>query len=154
MLEQHDKRHQNMIEQIVNSDSEWEQTVDQLINELTQLKDDKERKEHELGQKLMTTSQQLEKLKTDHYRIQQKSAEDAEKLKTEISNSLNSHYLKNILTSYFTTNDTTVQGNLLKVVFQVMKFTDDEQTQIMEIWQDNNKSVMQRVWDFGAWELI
>lgn len=108
--------------------------MDQLIEELQQIKDERERKEHELSQKLTTASTQLQDLKTDHYRIQQKSAEDAEKLKTEISNSLNAHYLKNILTSYFTTADTTVQINLIKVVFKVMKFTEEEQTEIMEVW--------------------
>lgn len=81
-------------------------------------------------------------MKTDHYRMQQKSAEDSEKLKTEISNSLNAHYLKNILTSYFTTEDTTVQSNLIKVIFKVMKFTEEEQRDIMEAWQENNKSVI------------
>ena len=59
-----------------------------------------------------------------------------------MSNSLNAHYLKNILTSYFTTNDSTVQHNLIKVVFKVMKFTEEEQREIMELWQENNKSVM------------
>lgn len=42
------KSHQNLIEQLVSSDNQWQETVDQLIDELTQVKDDKERKEHEL----------------------------------------------------------------------------------------------------------
>ena len=72
-------------------------------------------------------TEQLNQLKTDHYNVQKAHEENSEKLKTEINNSLNSHYLKNVLTSYFTTNDTTVQINLIKVVFKVMKFTEDEQ---------------------------
>ena len=63
---------------------------------------------------------------------------------------MNAHYLKNVLTSYFTTDDTTVQQNLLKVVFKVMKFTKEEQEQITSLWEENNKSMMQRVWDFTA----
>lgn len=66
-------------------------------------------------------------MKSDHYKLVKANEENTEKLKSELSNSLNAHYLKNILTSYFTTNDTTVQNNLLKVVFKVMKFSDEEQ---------------------------
>ena len=52
--------------------------------------------------------------------------ENTEKLKVELENSLNASYLKNVLSSYFSTNDVTVQINLIKVVFKVMKYTDDE----------------------------
>merc|ERR1712224_245951 len=106
------------------------------------VKDEKERKEHELSVKFQQANLQLEGLKTDHYRIQKANEENTEKLKTELSNSLNAHYLKNILTSYFTTDDTTVQSNLIKVVFKVMKFTEEEQREIMETWQENNKSIV------------
>jgi hypothetical protein len=68
--------------------------------------------------------------------------ENTEKLKSEISNSLNAHYLKNVLTSYFTTQDPSVQINLIKVVFNVMKYTDDEQKKVLEIWNENNKSMV------------
>jgi CRISPR/Cas system-associated endoribonuclease Cas2 len=51
----------------------------------------------------------LNELKTEHYRIQKENEENTDKLKSELSNSLNVHYLKNVLTSYFTTQDTTVQ---------------------------------------------
>ena len=52
--------------------------------------------------------------------------EGNEKLRSELSNSMNFHYLKNILNSYFTTNDCSVYINFIKVVFNVMKFTDEE----------------------------
>lgn len=80
-----------------------------------------------MGDQIRVKSEQLNQLKTDHYNVVKANEENTEKLKTEINNSLNSHYLKNILTSYFTTNDTTVQINLLKVVFKVMKFSEEEQ---------------------------
>ena len=64
--------------------------------------------------------------------------ENTEKLKVELENSLNAHYLKNILTSYFSTNDTTVQINLIKVVFKVMKYTEEEQEKVMTAWNQNN----------------
>jgi len=80
----------------------------------------------QMSEQIRTKTEQLNQLKTDHYKVVKDNEENTEKLKTEINNSLNSHYLKNILTSYFTTNDATVQVNLLKVVFKVMKFTEDE----------------------------
>lgn len=43
--------------------------------------------------------------------------EKSEKLTLERQNSVNSEYLKNILMSYFMTNDATVQINLIRVVF-------------------------------------
>ena len=39
--------------------------------------------------------------------------------------------------------------NLLKVVFKVMKFTEEEEKRTMEMWQEKNKSMIQKVWDFG-----
>ena len=43
--------------------------------------------------------------------------ENSEKLTQERANQVNSEYLKNILKSYFMTEDPTVQVNLIKVVF-------------------------------------
>lgn len=62
-------------------------------------------------------------MNTEHYTVVKANEENTEKLKVELENSLNAHYLKNILTSYFSTNDTTVQINLIKVVFKVMNYT-------------------------------
>ena len=41
----------------------------------------------------------------------------SEKLDRELANSVNLEYLKNIMMSYFMTNDTRVQINLIRVVF-------------------------------------
>tara|TARA_B110000305_G_C19362630_1_gene600236 strand:- start:124 stop:345 length:222 start_codon:yes stop_codon:yes gene_type:complete len=73
-------------------------------------------------------------MNTEHYKLVKANEENTEKLKEEVSNSLNAHYLKNILTSYFSTNDPTVQQNLLNVVFKIMKFSEDEQSKVMERW--------------------
>ena len=69
---------------------------------------------------------QLNELKQEHYNVMAANEESNEKLRSELSNSMNVHYLKNILISYFTTNDCSVQINLIKVVFNVMKFTEEE----------------------------
>jgi hypothetical protein len=41
----------------------------------------------------------------------------SEKLDRELANSVNLEYLKNIMMSYFMTNDPRVQINLIRVVF-------------------------------------
>lgn len=51
----------------------------------------------------------------------------SEKLKREMATSVNLEYLKNILMSYFMTDDPKVQVNLQRVVFKAMKFTEEEQ---------------------------
>lgn len=90
--------------------------------------------EGDLQQRVKTLTDQLTQINTDHYKLVKANEENTEKLKSELSNSLNAHYLKNVLTSYFTTNDPTVQNNTLKVVFKVMKFSEDEQLNVMERW--------------------
>ena len=143
------KKHAIYCEKQLNMDREWQETCDQLINEHQTLKDDRDRTEAELQQKCNHMNEQLCQLKTEHYNMTKTNEENTEKLKVELNNSLNAHYLKNILTSYFTTNDTTVQINLIKVVFKVMKYTDDEQSKVMEMWNTNNKTTFQKMWDFG-----
>lgn len=143
------KKHQQYVEKLQTTEQGWQQTCDKLINEVQSLKEEKERQEIQMSEQVRAKTEQLNQLKTDHYKVVKANEENTEKLKTEINNSLNSHYLKNILTSYFTTNDATVQVNLLKVVFKVMKFTEEEQSKIQEAWNENNKSYVQKMFDFG-----
>lgn len=111
-----------------------------MINEQQTLKDERDRTESENQAKIRQLSEQLNELKTEHYQLDRQNQESTLKLKTELSNSINTHYLKNILTSYFSTNDSTVQLSLLKVVFNVMKFSEQEQLKVMDSWNENNKS--------------
>lgn len=53
-------------------------------------------------------TEQLNQLKMENYAVVKANEENTEKLRVELNNSLNAHYLKNVLTSYFSTNDTTV----------------------------------------------
>ena len=56
----------------------------------------------------------------------------AEKLTQERQNSVNSEYIKNVLMSYFMTSDPSDQINLIRVVFQAMKFTDEEMEKVLD----------------------
>jgi len=42
--------------------------------------------------------------------------EQSEKLTRELENSIKTHYLKNVMLSFLTTNDASVQQNLIKVI--------------------------------------
>jgi hypothetical protein len=90
--------------------------------------------EEDLQNQVEQLTSQLNQLKTEHYQLVKTNEEHTSKLKSELSNSLNASYLKNVLSSYFTTTDTAVQANLIKVVFKVMKFEQEEQDRIMEVW--------------------
>ena len=126
------KKSNSYSEKLQKADKEWQETCDQLINELQTTKDELDRTQSETATKNRQLSDQLNELKTEHYQLDRQNQESTQKLKTELSNSINTHYLKNILSSYFSSNDSTVQLSLLKVVFNVMKFTDQEQLKVME----------------------
>lgn len=85
-----------------------------------------------------TTTEELNKLKAEHYQLMSDNQLKSEKLDRELANSVNLEYLKNIIMSYFMTNDSRVQINLIRVVFQAMHFTEDEQLKVMEAHSANN----------------
>ena len=143
------KKHASYCEKMLTMDRDWQETCDTLINEQQTLKDDRDRNEAEMQSKIKQMTEQLNQLKMENYAVVKANEENTEKLRVELNNSLNAHYLKNVLSSYFSTNDTTVQINLIKVVFKVMKYTEDEQAKVMESWNANNKSTLQKMWDFG-----
>ena len=60
---------------------------------------------------------QLNSLKSEHYKLVTENQDKDDQLTMERQNSVNSEYLKNILTSYFMTDDPKVQLNLIRVVF-------------------------------------
>jgi len=55
---------------------------------------------------------QLQELRSEHYNLVKENKENSEKLSKELQNSVNAHYLKNILFSYLTTQDQTVRSTL------------------------------------------
>ena len=66
----------------------------------------------------------MNELKSEHYSLVCQNKENTEKLNKELQNSVNAHYLKNILLSYMTTNDPSVKVNLQRVIAKAMKFDD------------------------------
>ena len=51
---------------------------------------------------------QLNALKSEHYTLVTENKENYDKLHKELQNSVNAHYIKNVLLSYLTTNDQSV----------------------------------------------
>ena len=91
-----------------------------------------------LEDKLEQTVTQFNALKSEHYSLKADNVDKEEKLTQERENSVNSEYLKNILMSYFMTADASVQINLIRVVFQAMKFTDEEMEKVLDAHSSNN----------------
>ncbi len=73
---------------------------------------------------------QLTELKSEHYSLVRHSQEQTEKLSREMENGIKTHYLKNVLFSYLTTTEASVQQNLVKVIVQAMRYTEEEAEQI------------------------
>ena len=46
--------------------------------------------------------------------------------------------------SYFMTADPTVQINLIRVVFQAMKFTEEEMEKVLAAHEENNQSKLSK----------
>jgi ABC-type transporter MlaC component len=63
------------------------------------------------------TTIEFNKLKAEHYQLMSDNKAKSEKLDRELANNVNLEYLKNIVMSYFMTNDPKVQINLIRVVF-------------------------------------
>ena len=74
---------------------------------------------------------QLNDLKSEHYQLVYKNKEQSEKLTRELENSIKTHYLKNVMLSFLTTNDVSVHQNLIKVIIQAMHFTEEEASKIL-----------------------
>jgi len=113
---------------------EWQATIDKLIED--QQANWQEKEQLEIRNDNMQT--QFNSLKAEHYKLMSDNQEKSEKLTQELANSVNLEYLKNILMSYFMTNDASVQTNLIRVVFQAMKFTDEEQMRVLDAHSSNN----------------
>lgn len=95
--------------------------------------------------KLDQTTAQFNSLKAEHYTLMSENTEKSEKLTKEMQNSVNTEYLKNIIKEYFMTSEVSVQQNLIRVVFQAMKFTEEEQEKVLEAHAENNKGFRARV---------
>lgn len=95
--------------------------------------------------------EKLNQMKQEHYRLGKDNEEKKEMLNKEIQKGINSHYLKNILLKYLTTNDndvitifnSKVHDNLLRVVYSALKFTPDEIQKIKEF--RDSKSMITKV---------
>ncbi len=73
--------------------------------------------EEESRLKIQKLESQLNELKSAHYSLVRENKEQSEKLNKELENSIKTHYLKNIIYSYLTTNDPSVShGGFKKAI--------------------------------------
>jgi len=102
------RRHVYYEERFQKQELEWSAACDKLIEDHQQMKEDKERSEEKQKERIYALESQLNEMKIEHYSLINDNKDKAEKLNKELQNSINSHYLKNILISYLTTSDPSV----------------------------------------------
>ena len=81
----------------------------------------------------------------EHYQLVHMNKEQSEKLTRELENSIKTHYLKNVLLSYLTTNEASVQQNLVKVIIQAMQFNEEETERVLAFQEESQRSVVSKV---------
>jgi hypothetical protein len=74
-----------------------------LLPDIVQIQEDS------TSSRIQKLTQQLNDLKVEHYQLVGMNKEQSEKLTRELENSIKTHYLKNVLLSYLTTNEASVQ---------------------------------------------
>ena len=134
------KKKQRLTLNLGKQENEWQATCNKLIEDQQLAKQEQDKLEDQLEQ----TVAQLNALKSEHYSLKAENMEKDEKLTLERENSVNSEYLKNILMSYFMTADPSVQINLIRVVFQAMKFTEEEMEKVLDAHSANNQSMFSK----------
>lgn len=107
------KKQQKLVDNLKQQEIEWQATCNKLIEDQQMARQDQDKLEDKLEQ----AESKLNSLKGEHYNLVADNRDKDEKLIEERQNSVNSEYLKNILMSYFMTEDPTVQINLIRVVF-------------------------------------
>jgi hypothetical protein len=84
-------------------------------------------------------------LKSAHYNMSKDSEAKSKKLSTDLKNSINTEYLKTILINYFTTGEETVKENLIRVIYQVLKFSDEEQNKVNQSSSQSKGGIVGKV---------
>ena len=125
-------------EQIKKLEHDWQATCDALIDEQQKSKSYISK----LEDKEESLQMDLAKLKSEHYQLVSEHSERTQQIKEEMENSVNYEYVKNILVSYFMTNDIKVHENLLRVIFLALRFSPEEQQKVIDAWTANNQSLM------------
>lgn len=88
---------------------------------------------------------ELARFKTEHFTLMSQTSEQARKLEAELESMPNYEYIKNVLLTYFSTNEVHLQANLIRVVFETMKFTTEEQTKVKDSFNANNMSYVNKM---------
>ena len=103
------KRQFQYDELLARHESEWRATCDRLIEDHQAIKDEKETIEEEARIKIQRLESQLNELKAEHYQLTRQNKEQSEKLTKEVENTIKTHYIKNVILSYLTTDDNSVR---------------------------------------------
>lgn len=85
------------------------------------------------------------KFRQEHFTTVAQLSEQTQKLEAQTANLPNYEYIKNVMIQYFSTNDTAIHINLLRVIFVALQFTEEEQKKVKDAFNELNMSYMSRM---------
>ena len=119
--------------------SKYQTTIDQLILSQQEEKNQMFKTIEQNKINLKSLSQKITMLEQEKYNISKQKDLTIEMLNKQINKGVNLNYLKNIMISFLTTNDESIQEGLMPVIFTSLQFNESEINQVKKN-KDNNKS--------------
>jgi hypothetical protein len=110
----------------LNQKSKWQNTIDQLILSQQEEKNKLFKTLEQNNLNIKTLNQKIAMLEQEKFNIAKQKDLTIEMLNKQINSGVNMNYLKNILISFLTTKDESIQEGLLPVIFTSLQFNESE----------------------------
>ena len=125
-----------------NQKSKYQTTIDQLILSQQEEKNQMFKTIEQNKINIKSLSQKISMLEQEKYNIGKQKDLTIEMLNKQINKGVNLNYLKNIMISFLTTNDESIQEGLLPVIFTSLQFNESEINQVKKSKTNKQKSLL------------
>ena len=125
-----------------NQKSKYQTTIDQLILSQQEEKNQMFKTIEQNKINIKSLSQKISMLEQEKYNIGKQKDLTIEMLNKQINKGVNLNYLKNIMISFLTTNDESIQEGLLPVIFTSLQFNESEINQVKKSKNNKQKSLL------------
>ena len=125
-----------------NQKSKYQTTIDQLILSQQEEKNQMFKTIEQNKINIKSLSQKISMLEQEKYNIGKQKDMTIEMLNKQINKGVNLNYLKNIMISFLTTNDESIQEGLLPVIFTSLQFNESEINQVKKSKTNKQKSLL------------
>ena len=122
--------------------SKYQTTIDQLILSQQEEKNQMFKTIEQNKINFKSLSQKISMLEQEKYNIGKQKDLTIEMLNKQINKGVNLNYLKNIMISFLTTNDESIQEGLLPVIFTSLQFNESEINQVKKSKNNKQKSLL------------